>query len=337
MADTGPQVAIRPGRDDDAEAFIALIGGCWTEYPGVILDVDGELPELRALATYVAAKHGALWAAEADGGVVGMIAVFPGSGPDVWEIGKLYVARPWRGSGIAHRLLDAAEGHARAAGASRIALWSDTRFAAAHAFYEKRSYLRSGPIRALDDVSNTLEFHFAKPLTGIVVEPLGAAQAESAIRRFAEVLCACVATGASVSFLDPLPIEQARAFWKRRAADVARGTRVLIGAWLDGALVGTVTLDFDLPQNQPHRAELQKMLVHPDARRRGVGRALIAAGEAETLKAGRRLVTFDSDAAGLGPPLYRAAGYQEAGIIPGYALFADGRPCDTIFFYKALA
>ncbi len=226
---------------------------------------------------------------------------------------------------------------ARAAGTRRLELWSDTRFDAAHAFYEKNSYLRSGPIRALDDVSKTLEFHFGKPLTGLVIEALGPTQAESAIRIFAEILRACVATGASVSFLDPLPIEQARAFWNRRAAEVARGTRVLIGAWLDGALVGTVTLDLDLPQNQPHRVELQKMLVHPDARRRGVGRALIVAAEEATLKAGRRLVTFDSDADGLGPPLYRAAGYREAGTIPGYALFADGRPCDTIFFYKELA
>ncbi len=161
---TPPNALLRAGRDADAEGFIALIGACWSEYPGIVFDVDGELPELRALASHYAVKGGALWAAEADGRVVGMIAVAPCSGADAWEIGRLYVLPAWRGGGLAHRLLDTAEAHARAGHAARLVLWSDTRFERAHRFYEKRGYRRDGPIRALNDKSNTLEFGYAKPL-----------------------------------------------------------------------------------------------------------------------------------------------------------------------------
>ena len=140
---------IRLGRDADAAGFIALIGACWAEYPSVVFDVDAELPELHALAGYYARKGGALWTAEADGRVVGMIAVAP-HGDKVWEICRLYVLAPWRGVGLAHRLLDQAEAHARAAGgtdpratgephprapgATRLVLWSDTRFERAHQY-----------------------------------------------------------------------------------------------------------------------------------------------------------------------------------------------------------
>ena len=102
----------------------------------------------------------------------------------------------------ATRLLETAEAHARAAGATRLVLWSDTRFDRAHRFYEKRGYVRHGPIRVLHDISNSLEFGYAKPVNGI--EVLDAAAAASAERRLAEILCACVDAGASVSYLPPL-------------------------------------------------------------------------------------------------------------------------------------
>jgi GNAT superfamily N-acetyltransferase len=167
---TAPVALLRAGRDADAEGFIALIGACWSEYPGIVFDVDGELPELRALASHYADKGGALWAAEVDGDVVGMIAVAPLGDADEWEIGRLYVLPAWRGSGLAHRLLDTAEAHARDARAGRLALWSDTRFDRAHRFYEKRGYRRDGPIRALSDKSNTLEFGYAKACSERVIE-----------------------------------------------------------------------------------------------------------------------------------------------------------------------
>ena len=157
---------IRPGCDSDAEGCIAVIAACWAQYPGVHMDVDGEMPELRALATYYRDKGGALWTAELEGRVVGMVATRPHEA-GTWEICRVYVLPALHGSGLGHRLLDAAERHACAAGPTRLVLWSDTRFDRAHRFYEKRSYVRSGPIRVLDDISHSLEFGYAKPIAGI--------------------------------------------------------------------------------------------------------------------------------------------------------------------------
>lgn len=168
---------LREGRDDDAEAYIRLIGDAWAEFPGVIFDVDGELPELRGLATHFATLDGALWLAE-DGR--GMIATRPLREDQAWEIGRMYVAKSARGTGLAQRLLATAEAHARAAGAERMILWTDTRFEAAHAFYEKAGYVRQGAIRILDDLSKSLEFRYAKPSRGLVVEMLDAAAAAGA-------------------------------------------------------------------------------------------------------------------------------------------------------------
>jgi GNAT superfamily N-acetyltransferase len=326
--------SIRAGRDSDAGGFIALIGACWSQYPGVVLDVDGELPELRALASHYAKRGGALWAAEADGRVVGMIATRPHEA-GVWEICRLYVSPSLHGGGLGHRLLDAAEAHARAAGATRFVLWSDTRFDRAHRFYQKRGYVRHGPIRALRDISNSLEFAYAKPVAGI--EVLDAAAAASAERSLAEILCACVNNGASVSYLPPLGTDVARAFWKRMATEVAAGTRILLAAWDQGDLVGTVMLEFAASPNQPHRAEVQKLLVHPRVRRRGVARALMQRLEIEAARAGKTLLTLDTRAGDAAEGLYRTGGWHEAGRIPGYALNADRTPCDTVIFWKSFA
>src|SRR6185312_1755359 len=202
---------IRPARDSDSAAFIAVTWACWSQYPGVRMDVDAEMPEYRALASYYADQGGALWAAEDDGQVVGMIATRPL--PDnVWEICRVYVRPGLHGTGLGHRLLDTAEAHAMAAGATRLVLWSDTRFDRAHRFYEKRSYVRSGPVRVLADISNSLEYAYAKPVNGI--EALDAAAAESAIPRLSAILIACVEEGAGVSFLPPLSPEAAAAFWR---------------------------------------------------------------------------------------------------------------------------
>ena len=124
----------------------------------------------------------------------------------------------------------------------------------------------------LHDISNSLEFGYAKPVYGI--EVLDAAAAASAERRLADILRACVDAGASVCRSCRRSHRDARAAsGARHARDVAAGTRILLAAWADGVLVGTVMLDIrGTPQNQPHRAEVQKLLVHPDARRRGVAR-----------------------------------------------------------------
>jgi GNAT superfamily N-acetyltransferase len=153
---------LRAGRDEDAAEFIALIGACWAEYPGCVMDVDGEVSELRALASYFARYGGALWAAEADGAVVGLVGTRP-LDDDAWEICKMYVAADYRGGALAGALIDAAEAHARTGGARQMKLWTDTRFERAHRFYEKRGYVRQGPLRILNDLSNSVEYHYVKP------------------------------------------------------------------------------------------------------------------------------------------------------------------------------
>jgi GNAT superfamily N-acetyltransferase len=325
---------IRAGLDQDADDYIRLIGDAWAEYPGCVLDVDGETPELRALASFFARTGGALWVAEHDGAVVGMVATRPLGSDEAWEICRMYVAAAQRGQGVAHRLLDTAEAHVRAAGAARLVLWTDTRFDAAHRFYEKRGYVRQGAIRILDDLSKSLEFRYAKPATGLVVEALDAAAAASAERRLAEILVACVDAGASVSFLPPLAMPAARAFWRQIAADVAAGRRLLLAAWQDGVLVGTVQLALDMPPNQPHRADVAKLLVDPPARRAGVGEALMQRVEQAAQRMGRRLLVLDTAAEDAGERLYRRRGWQESGRIPGYALDATGAELDTVIFWK---
>jgi len=297
------------------------------------MDVDLEMPEYRALASYYSKQGGALWAAEADGQIVGMIATRP-LPEGVWEICRVYVLPTLHGSGLGHRLLDLAEAHAKLAGATWLVLWSDTRFDRAHRFYEKRSYVRSGPVRVLADISNSLEYAYTKPVNGI--EVLDAAAAASAIPRLSAILTACVEEGAGVSFLAPLAPEAARAFWQDTARDVASGHKVLLAGWVDGELVGTVTLAFAWPQNQQHRAEVTKLLVHPGGRRHGLARRLMARLELEARRAKRTLLTLDTRAEDNAEHLYRSMGWIEYGRIPGYAVQADGTFEETLFFWKQL-
>jgi len=297
------------------------------------MDVDAEMPEYRALASYYAEQGGALWAAEADGQIAGMIATRPRS-DGVWEICRVYVLPALHGGGLGHRLLDMAEAHAMAAGAARLILWSDTRFDRAHCFYEKRSYVRSGPVRVLADISNSLEYEFGKPVNGI--EVLHAAAAVSAIPRLADILIACVAEGSGVSFLPPLAPDVARAFWRDTARDVAAGSKVLLAGWSEGVLAGTVTLAFATPQNQRHRADVVKLLVHPDGRRHGLARQMMGRLECEAGRAGRPLLTLDTRAGDRAEGLYRSMNWVEYGRIPGYAVRADGTFEETLFMWKRL-
>ncbi len=323
---------IRAGLDGDASGIIALIRRCWADYPGCILDVDREEPGLLTPASYFAGRGGALWVAESAGIVIGMAAVALMDGP-IWEVCKVYVHPDRHGAGLAHALLDRAEQHAIAAGAIRLCLWTDTRFDRAHRFYEKRSWVRDGPIRALDDLSNSLEFGYAKPVDGVAV--LDAAAASSAVRRLGEILVACVDGGASVSFLPPLSQDAACGYMRGIASQVAHGRCVLLGGWSGGILGGTVRLQLDTPPNQPHRADIAKLLVHPACRHRGLARTLMLAAELAAQRAGRTLLTLDTEAGGAGERLYAGLGWTAVGRIPGYAKNAAGQPVDTIFFYKA--
>lgn len=323
-------MTIRPGRDGDGPGLIALIAACWAEYPSIRMDVDNEMPELHALASYY---NGALWVAETDRRIAGMIAVSP-DGAGGCEICRVYVDPSLHGSGLGHALLDRAELHARQLGAERLFLFTDTRFARAHRFYEKRSYVRSGPVRVLHDVSASLEFGYAKPVNGTA--DLDIAAAESASGRLAEILKTCVDEGATVSFLPPMTLDRARAFWKQAARDVGAGRRRIIAGWRDGALVACGSLFLDLAENQPHVAEAQKVLVHPAARRTGMGLKVMAALERAALAAGRPMIILDTRASDAGEALYRAAGWQEYGRLPGHAINAARQPIETVFLYKAI-
>ena len=324
---------IRPGRNADSPGIIALVRRCWADYPGCILDVEREEPGLLAPASHFAGRGGALWVAEAAGIVTGMAAVAPING-QAWEVCKVYVHPDRHGTGLAHALLDRAEQHAMTAGATRLRLWTDTRFDRAHQFYEKRSWVRDGPIRTLDDLSSSLEFGYAKPVDGVAV--LDAAAAFSAVRRLADVLVACVDGGASVSFLPPLGQDAARGYMRGIASQVAQGRCALLAGWSGGLLAGTVRVQLDTPPNQPHRADIAKLLVHPAHRRRGLARGLMLAAEAAARQGGRTLLTLDTATGGAGERLYAGLGWTAIGCIPGYAQDAAGLPVDTTFFYKAL-
>lgn len=158
---------------------------------------------------------------------------------------------------------------------------------------------------------------------------------ETELEGLAEVLVDCVAGGASVSFMQPFRRDQALAFWRRVADGVARGERVLLVAEDTEGIVGTVQLVVEQPPNQPHRADLAKMLVHRRARRRGVGAALMQAAEAAAREAGKSLLVLDT-ASAEAERLYERTGWQRVGTIPGYALLPAGGLCDTTFFYRAL-
>lgn len=157
-------VQIRDARDEDADQVIALIASCYREYPGCVLDVDGEEPELRAMASAYRDRGGRFWVAVEDGRVVGCVGVLPAADKAAVMLKKLYVAREARRRGLGERLCQLAESQARALGAPCIELWSDTRFTEAHRFYERRGYARGKHTRALHDRSNSLEFHFHKNL-----------------------------------------------------------------------------------------------------------------------------------------------------------------------------
>ena len=153
----------------------------------------------------------------------------------------------------------------------------------------------------------------------------------------AEVLVDCVEAGASVGFMLPLGVERAEGFWESTIDSSLRGERILLVAEEEatGAIVGTVQVILEAPENQPHRGEVAKMLVHRRARRRGIAEALIRAAEAAALEAGKTLLVLDTASADA-ERLYDRLGWQHVGVIPGYALWPDGGLVDTSVFYKLL-
>jgi GNAT superfamily N-acetyltransferase len=162
-------------------------------------------------------------------------------------------------------------------------------------------------------------------------------EATGLVEALADVLLDCVEGGASVSFMWPLPRERALQFWRGVAEGVARGERALIVAEdADGHLVGTAQLVLAQPDNQPHRADVAKMLVHRRARRRGLAQRLLAALEQQAIAEGKTVLVLDTVTGGDAERLYERGGWQRVGVIPNYALMPDGRPCATTYFHKQL-
>jgi GNAT superfamily N-acetyltransferase len=158
---------------------------------------------------------------------------------------------------------------------------------------------------------------------------------EPQIHGLAQVLIDCVEGGASVSFMHPLSLPKALSFWRGIAQDVTRGARAVLVAEDTEGVVGTVQLVLAQPENQPHRADLAKLLVHRRARRLGIGEALMHAAEDAARECGKSLLVLDT-ASGDAERLYVRMGWTLVGVVPDYALWPNGGPCSTSFYYRKL-
>ena len=159
---------------------------------------------------------------------------------------------------------------------------------------------------------------------------------DAQVAALADLLIDCVDGGASVSFMHPLTAERAQAFWRNVAAGVAAGERVLLVAEDAEGIVGTVQVVLAQPENQPHRGEVSKMLVHRRARRRGIGELLMRAAERQARERGKTLLVLDTSSPEA-ERLYARTGWTRVGSVPGFALLPQGEPCATTFFYLELA
>jgi GNAT superfamily N-acetyltransferase len=169
---------------------------------------------------------------------------------------------------------------------------------------------------------------------GVEIVALDGGEARGATGELARVLHDCVAGGASVSFMHPFSQNDAENFFRDVADDVQAGRIILLAARVSGRIEGTVQLGLAMPPNQPHRADAKKLLVHREARNRGVAEALMTRLEKVAREAGRSLLVLDTVRGGTAERLYTRLGWQRTGVIPDYALFPDGRLCDTVVFWK---
>ncbi|WP_395822632.1 GNAT family N-acetyltransferase [Collimonas sp.] len=176
----------------------------------------------------------------------------------------------------------------------------------------------------------------AQQLPTCTVEDIRAGQFDQVVGALADILMACVRHGASVGFLGVPDAEDAFSFWYGVNGSLVSGGRRLLVARVAGQVVGTVQVLLATPANGSHRAEISKLLVHPDARRQGVARSLMQQAEAVARAEGRSLLTLDTRTGDAGESLYRSLGYQLAGVIPDYARSTTGRLADTSFMYKKL-
>lgn len=162
---------------------------------------------------------------------------------------------------------------------------------------------------------------------------------EAALSDLASILHACVASGASVSFIEPFSLSDAEVFWREKVfPEVRIGNTLLIVANVEGRIVGTVQLMLSMPPNQPHRCEVAKLLVHPDYRKKGIAKKLMKLLEAEARAHKKSLITLDTRSGDNAEPLYTMLGYETAGQIPNFARATDSDRLDaTTYMYKLLS
>lgn len=169
------------------------------------------------------------------------------------------------------------------------------------------------------------------------IRALSLAEAEARREALIDLLIDAVDGGASVNFVQPMTREKSINWWSGALQSHARGERVIFAAEADGRLLGSVQLIFPGPENQAHRADIGKLLVHTSARRRGLGAALMTAAETEARRRGRTLLVLDTESGSAAERLYARLGWTRFGIVPGYALTATAsHAADCAFFYKAL-
>ena len=186
---------------------------------------------------------------------------------------------------------------------------------------------------ALDAAKDRGDF---EALSGLRVRRLSAAELGDHLDALADVLEDCVADGASVSYMWPFSHDQARAAFEGFAADAQQGRRLIIAAFDGDRLVGTVQVHLALPPNQPHRGEIAKLLVHRSARGRGIAQRLMEKAEEEARNEGRTLLVLDTVTGSTAERLYDRLGWTKIGVVPDFALYPDGRPCDATIFWKKL-
>ncbi len=170
----------------------------------------------------------------------------------------------------------------------------------------------------------------------IEIRRLDTTELQAQLDTLAAVLYDCVAGGASVGYMAPFSHAEAREAYEAWAAEAERGRRLVMGAFVNGYLVGTVQVILALMPNQPHRGEIVKLLVHRSARKRGIARLLMEGAEAEARAEGKTLLVLDAVTGGDASRLYERMGWVTVGVVPDFALYPDGRPCDTTYYWKAL-
>lgn len=330
-------IKIAPYAAEHQRGVIDLIVGIQRHEFGLAITAADQ-PDLIDIPGYYCQGAGNFWVALAANDVVGTVALrefAPGQG----ALRKMFVAPQYRGSaGVAARLLQTLLGWARDHGLSTITLGTTDRFLAAHRFYAKHGFTTVS-IDALPEAFPRMSvdtLFFKKALSPLRVARQDAADVEARVDEYVRLLQACVDDGASIGFLPPLGELEARDFWARVVSMLRAGEAWLWSADVDGRLVGTVQLHAASSANGRHRGEVAKLMVDPDARRRGIARTLMLALEAQALTQGRTTLVLDTRAGDPSERLYMSLGYQRVGEIPHYARSASGQLDSTAFYYKLL-